>query len=305
MTEELALDGNIDDAAEPAKGKGKAGTKGKTDWIAELRGLFWLILAVLGFHSLVAKPFYIPSESMLPGLLVGDRLVVSKYPYGYSYITPTFHVLPFMQGRLFGRMPERGDVVIASPRGRYDDYIKRVIALPGDTIEVRDGVVILNGTPLKRGPLHFATIRNYGDAPLPDGSGQSCDAVQYGPSARRTGANGRTDCVLPLVTETLPNGRSYETVELGRSQGDFYGPETIPAGHVFLMGDNRDRSADSRFAVEDRGLGGPVPWENLGGRAELITFSVDGSATWNPLTWFTQFRGARTGASLHATKRAP
>lgn len=78
MTEELALDGNIDDAAEPAKGKGKAGTKGKTDWIAELRGLFWLILAVLGFHSLVAKPFYIPSESMLPGLLVGDRLVVSK-----------------------------------------------------------------------------------------------------------------------------------------------------------------------------------------------------------------------------------
>ncbi|MBL7439356.1 signal peptidase I, partial [Escherichia coli] len=79
--------------------------------------ILWLVLAVLGFHSLIAKPFFIPSESMLPGLLVGDRLVVTKYPYGYSWVTPTFHVLPFIPGRLFGRLPERGDVVIVTPPG--------------------------------------------------------------------------------------------------------------------------------------------------------------------------------------------
>ena len=88
-----------------------------TDWWGEARGILWLVLAVLGFHSFVAKPFYIPSESMMPGLLVGDRLVVSKYPYGYSFVTPTFHVLPFMKGRLFGQMPARGDVVIVTPPG--------------------------------------------------------------------------------------------------------------------------------------------------------------------------------------------
>jgi len=302
MTEEVALDGRIDDAAEAPK------AKRKTDWGAELRGLFWLILAVLGFHSLIAKPFYIPSESMLPGLLVGDRLVVTKYPYGYSYITPTFHVLPFMQGRLFGRMPERGDVVIVTPPGdqrKGEDWIKRVIGLPGDTIEVRDGVVFINGTAVKRGPLHYATIRDYGDAQQPSDPKLTCDAGDYGFEARVKGAAGRTDCRLPLITETLPNGRTYETVELGRSQGDFFEAVKVPAGHVFLMGDNRDRSADSRFTLEGGGLGGPVPWENLGGRAEFVTFSVDGSATWNPLTWFTQFRGDRTGVSLHAPREKP
>lgn len=297
MTEDVALSRSGTEAEKP---------KRKTDWGAELRGLFWLILAVLGFHSLIAKPFYIPSESMLPGLLVGDRLVVTKYPYGYSYITPTFHVLPFMQGRLFGRLPERGDVVIVTPPGdnrKGEDWIKRVIGLPGDTIEVRDGVVFINGTAVKRGPLHFGTIRNYGDAHQPsDDNKLTCDARDYGPEARVKGADGRTDCRLPLITETLPNGRTYETVELGRTQGDFYGPVTVPAGHVFLMGDNRDQSADSRFSLEGGGLGGPVPWENLGGRAEFVTFSVDGSATWNPLTWFTQFRGSRTGVSLHAPR---
>ncbi|OYY92042.1 MAG: signal peptidase I [Sphingomonas sp. 28-66-16] len=285
-SEELALDGGTKSEQAPPARHG-------TDWLAEARGIFWLVLAVLGFHSLIAKPFYIPSESMLPGLLVGDRLVVTKYPYGYSFVSPTFHLLPFFHGRLFGRLPERGDVVIIAPPGKSEDYIKRVIGLPGDRLEVRDGVVILNGVPVKRSPIHEMLI--------PVDANARCEPSDYG-DARRPGPDGKLYCHLPIVTETLPNGRSYDTVELGRSEGDFYGPVTIPANHVFVMGDNRDRSADSRFPVEALGLGGPVPWENIGGRAEFITFSVDGSSTWNPLTWFTAFRSGRAGTSLHPTR---
>lgn len=264
-----------------------------TDWLGELRGIFWLILAVLGFHSFVAKPFYIPSESMLPGLLIGDRLVVTKYPYGFSFVSPTFHLLPFVKGRVFGRLPVRGDVVIVTPPGTTEDYIKRVIGLPGDTLEVKRGVVLLNGVPVKRGPIHDKLIAVDANATCTDYSG-----------ALRAGRDGVFECHLPIVTETLPNGRTYDTVELGYSPGDDYPAVKIPANHVFLMGDNRDRSADSRFALgePDKGLGGPVPWENLGGRAEFITFSVDGSSTWNPISWFTAFRSGRAGTSLQAAQ---
>lgn len=289
--EELTIDGQHDAPGAPSDSPVVA--KAGTDWLGELRGIFWLILAVLGFHSFVAKPFYIPSESMLPGLLIGDRLVVTKYPYGFSFVSPTFHMLPFLPGRLFGRLPERGDVVIVTPPGSTEDYIKRVIGLPGDTLEVRRGVVLLNGAPVKRGPIHDKLIPVDANATCTDYSG-----------ALRAGRDGVFQCHLPVVTETLPNGRSYETVELGYSPGDDYPAVKIPANHVFLMGDNRDRSADSRFALgePDKGLGGPVPWENLGGRAEFITFSVDGSSSWNPISWFTAFRSGRAGNSLQAAR---
>lgn len=294
MSEDLAL---ADDTASE-----RADTpKRRTDWVAELRGIFWLVLAVLGFHTFVAKPFYIPSESMLPGLLVGDQLVVSKYPYGWSFVSPTFHLLPFTKGRLLGRLPERGDVVIVTPPGTRTDYIKRLVGLPGDTLEVRDGVLILNGTPVKRGPLHYRDIPDYGGVPLPAQEGDlardTCDAGEYD-GALRTARDGHRFCRLPLVTETLPGGRQYETVDLGGNSN--YGPVTIPAGRVFLMGDNRDKSADSRFPLEQGGLGGPVPWEYLGGRAEFVTFSKTGLGSWNPLTWGASFRGGRAGTSLHA-----
>ena len=287
-----------------------AAPKPKTNWWHEAVSIFWLVMAVLGFHSFIAKPFYIPSESMLPGLLVGDRLIVSKYPYGWSFVSPTipnpaaiFRSLVMREpadswsvafapspGRLLGKLPERGDVVIVTPPGKNEDYIKRVIGLPGDRLEVKGGVVILNGTPVKRGAMHFVDIPAYGGVAMPDGA-MTCDADQY-PGALGRSGDGKNYCRLPVIRETLPNGRSYDTIDLGYDwRVDDYGPITIPAGRVFLMGDNRDRSADSRVPVANRGLGGPVPVENLGGRAELVTFSMDGN--WH-------LRGGRSGTSLNA-----
>ena len=298
MSEDLALNDDIGEPGEKETAAAKVAKRPGTDWGAELRGILWLILAVLGFHTFVAKPFYIPSESMLPGLLVGDQLVVSKYPYGWSFVSPTFHLLPFIQGRLLGRLPERGDVVIVTPPGTKTDYIKRLIGLPGDRLEVRDGTVILNGVAVKRGPLHYAEIPNYGGMPQSEGSGLTCDGGEV-----LSGPGRSSGCRLPLVAETLPNGRHYETVDLGPGRrAPNYAAVTIPAGHVFLMGDNRDQSADSRVDLSLGGLGGPVPWEYLGGRAEFITFSKTGLGSWNPLSWGASFRGGRAGTSLHAAR---
>jgi signal peptidase I len=269
-------------------------SKGSAIW-REIKGLLWVLVAVLLFHSFVAKPFYIPSESMMPTLLKGDRLVVSKYPYGWSWVSPSFHVFPHWQGRLFGKTPERGDIVIVTPPGQSDDYIKRVIGLPGDTIEVRGGRLVINGKPVKseRRPPVMVPV----DINVPCG-------IEFSGFQVRA-ADGNAYCRLPIVRETLPNGVSYDTIDLGQSAGDDYGPVKVPADHLFLMGDNRDRSADSRFDLgpPENGLGGPVPWENIGGRAEFITFSLDGtSELLNPFSWFEALRSGRAGTSLRAHK---
>jgi signal peptidase I len=280
---------NAEPAAPPAETKSD---KGSALW-REIKGLLWVLLAVLAFHSFIAKPFYIPSESMMPGLLTGDRLVVSKYPYGWSWVSPSFHVFPPVKGRLLGRMPERGDIVIVTPPGTTTDYIKRVIGLPGDTLRMVDGTLIINGQAVKRErrPPTIVPV----DVNSPCGSPQDNKLYDY----RGQGADGRLVCRVPTVRETLPNGRSYDTVDLGQTPEDNFDPITIPAGHVWLMGDNRDDSADSRISQFEGGLGGPVPWENIGGRAEFITFSLNGTTEWwNPLTWFTAFRPGRAGTSL-------
>jgi signal peptidase I len=260
--------------------------KKTTDWWAELRAIFWLILAVLAFHSFVAKPFYIPSESMMPALLKGDRLVVTKYPYGWSWVSPSFHVFPEVQGRLFGRLPKPGDVVIVTPPGRNsEDWIKRVIGVPGDTVAVVHGQLVINGRPVKRERRPDALIKIDRNIDCPS------DDLEARPDGDW--------CRLTVVRETLPNGRTYDTIDEGYVPAvDDFGPVRVPDRHVFLMGDNRDRSADSRVARPE-GLGGPVPWENLGGRAEFITFSLDGSSNYfNPLSWFSALRGGRAGTSL-------
>ena len=269
-------------------------SKGSAIW-REIKGLLWVLVAVLLFHSFVAKPFYIPSESMMPTLLKGDRLVVSKYPYGWSWVSPSFHVFPHWQGRLFGKTPKRGDIVIVTPPGQSDDYIKRVIGLPGDTIEVRGGRLVINGKPVKseRRPPVMVPV----DINVPCG-------IEFSGFQVRA-ADGNAYCRLPIVRETIPNGVSYDTIDLGQSAGDDYGPVKVPADHLFLMGDNRDRSADSRFDLgpPENGLGGPVPWENIGGRAEFITFSLDGtSELLNPFSWFEALRSGRAGTSLRAHK---
>jgi len=267
-------------------------SKGSALW-REIKGLLWVLAAVLAFHSFIAKPFYIPSESMMPGLLTGDRLVVTKYPYGWSWVSPSFHILPHFKGRLFGKTPERGDIVIVTPPGTRTDYIKRVIGLPGDVLQMINGNLIINGKAVLRESQSPELIPV--DANSPCGSDR--DPALF--SSRVRGADGKLYCRVPVVRETLPNGRSFETVELGRSPTDNFGPVQVTAGHLFLMGDNRDDSADSRVPEWQGGLGGPVPIENVGGRAEFITFSLDGTTVWwNPLTWFESFRSGRAGTSL-------
>ncbi len=293
-------------AAEPGKE-----SRGHAIW-REIKGLFWVLVAVLAFHSFVAKPFYIPSESMMPNLLTGDRLVVTKFPYGWSYVSPTIPnpaaifrnlilhsgepwtiTLPFKSGRLLGKLPERGDVVIVTPPGGNQDYIKRVIGLPGDTVEVRNGRLILNGKAVKA-ELRPPSI-------IPVDANAPCGMMQFW--GRRVETSEGAFCRLPIVRETLPDGASYDTIDDGPSQGDDYPPVRVAPGHVFLMGDNRDHSADSRFSLSEQGLGGAVPWENIGGRAEFITFSLDGTTLYtNPLTWFPAFREGRAGNSLHPTR---
>ena len=269
----------------------------KVDWLAELRGLGLMLLAVVAFHSLIAKPFYIPSVSMMPNLLVGDRLVVSKYPYGWSWVSASFHVLPRERWRVLGKTPERGDIVIVVPPDKDIDYIKRVIGLPGDTIEVVNGQIVLNGKPVPQAvepPLE-----------LPVDANQPCDPAVF-PNLRYRKPSGKQVCELPILRETLPNGVSYRIVDHLENQPlDNYPEIRVPAGHVFLMGDNRDHSADSRApAGFEQGLGGPVPLADVGGRAEFITFSLDGSTTLDPRTWFASLRPGRAWTNLRPPKDA-
>lgn len=255
-------------------------SKKKINWAEEAWQLFLLALAVLAVHTAVAKPFYIPSGSMLPGLLVGDRLIVSKYPYGYSYLSPSLNVLPRIPGRLFGSLPERGDIVVLKSPIAQDDWIKRVIGLPGDIVQMKDGQLWLNGQPVPKVKV--------ADTVIPVSPNSDCNSyvdAQY----RVITPDGAAQCHLPTYRETLPGGRTYLVHDLATLQADNTEAVIVPEGRLFLMGDNRDNSEDSRFAPEVGGLG-LLPVENIVGRAEFTTFSLDGSTTLNPVTWVTALR---------------
>ncbi|MGE0063440.1 MAG: signal peptidase I [Xanthobacteraceae bacterium] len=240
-----------------------SGAKRKEGGIGETGRVIFhaLIIAVL-IRTLLVQPFNIPSGSMKATLLVGDYLFVSKYSYGYTHFSIPFSP-PLFSGRIFGSQPERGDVVVFRlPSDTTTDYIKRVIGLPGDKIQVIDGVVNINGQPIKREKVD--------------------DFVEV-----EEGVRGQP---VKRWKETLPNGVSYYTLDLvDNGPADNTQVYTVPPGEYFMMGDNRDNSTDSRFSQV-----GPVPFENLIGKAQLIFFSVyEGERAWEIWRWPFSVRWSR------------
>lgn len=241
----------------------KPGSKKKEEgWGEAIRTVIYAVLIAMVIRSLAYEPFNIPSGSMLPTLLVGDYLFVSKYPYGYSRHSFPFSP-PLFEGRVWESPVERGDIAVFKfPYDNSTDYIKRIVGLPGDRLQMKDGVLYINDEPVKRELVGKAIVPG---------------AYSQGP--------------VPHYRETLPNGRSYVTLDInGNSRVDNTGVYTVPPGHYFAMGDNRDDSTDSRFPLEQRGVG-YVPAENLVGRAEFLFFSIKGDAHfWEVWKWPTAIR---------------
>jgi signal peptidase I len=250
------------------------------------RFLLTLFLFAWALRSFVVQPFNIPSGSMLPTLYIGDYLLVAKWPYGYSRFSFPFD-FPSFSGRLLSNLPKRGDVVVfRHPSGR-EDLIKRVIALPGDSVEVRGGRVILNGRPLPLQELPAVAVPVTANSP--------CKVISPAFPVV-AGVNGQAFCRYHAYRETLPGGPSYTVLDqMQHGPGDDFGPVRVPAGRLFLMGDNRDDSLDSRFPTFEGGVG-MVPLDHLIGRALVTFWSTDGSASFvKPWTWFTALRDDRVG----------
>ncbi len=224
-----------------------------------VRTIVYAGLIAVGIRTFAYEPFNIPSESMLPTLLVGDYLFVSKYSYGYSRHSFPWSQPPFA-GRILNSAPERGDVAVFKlPRDNSTDYIKRIIGLPGDRIQVRNSVLHINGKQVPRKRVE--------------------DFVLLGRNGNRR--------AYRQYEETLPSGKHYVTIDMrAGTDGDDTGVFEVPAGHYFAMGDNRDNSLDSRTAPRNGGVGF-IPEANLVGRAEFLFFSTDGSARlWEIWRWF-------------------
>jgi len=265
---------------------------GARDGRKERRGsLLRLVVEVLliawVIRSFVFAPFNIPSGSMLPALYIGDYVLVAKWPYGFSRYSFPWDI-PSFDGRLFGDLPKRGDVVVFRVPGSEDDYIKRVVGLPGDTIAVQDGMLIVNGRPIPR--------QQEGTFAMPISANSPCRVVSGATAMTGQTDSGEPACLYPIYREALPAGRSYRVIDqVDNPRADHVAPIKVPNGHVFLMGDNRDDSLDSRFTSAEGGIGF-VPVENLIGRATTVFWSTNGTAEYaKPWTWFTALRRDRIG----------
>jgi signal peptidase I len=245
------------------------------------------------FRTFLFQPFWIPSGSMKETLLIGDFLFVNKMAYGYSYASCPSIIIPRVgidvdaedfcgafkgsNDRMFGSEPERGDVVVFRHPVTGRDFIKRVIGLPGDTVQMQDGVIILNGAEVPQvgaGLVSETMERQGGQGNLP-----RCTNGAVGLGA---------ECLKQRATETLPNGVEYTVLNIGSRDLDNTGIFTVPDGQYFFMGDNRDNSSDSRVPQISRGVGF-VPYEDIVGRADRIMFSSAGRS----LLWFWEWRSSR------------
>ncbi len=248
------------------------------------------LLIALALRSFLVEPFNIPSGSMIPRLLVGDYLFVSKWSYGYSRYSFPLGIVP-IEGRILGSAPTRGDVaVFKDPKDNSTDFIKRVIGLPGDQIQMRGGVLFINGTAVPK-------VRE-ADFVVPQSGNDDCSRDHATGNQAIRGTSGEMVCSYPRFRETLPNGRSYDVIDLGMTQQDNTDTYLVPAGHYFMMGDNRDDSEDSRFSMPEGGIG-YVPEANLVGHARVLWFSLDGNEHWyEPWTWPGAIRWSRIGTLL-------
>lgn len=250
--------------------------------------VYALLIAGL-FRSLLFQPFWIPSGSMKQTLLIGDFLFVNKMAYGYSYAScpslmmPRFginvdakNICGMFDGdntRLWGGEPERGDVVVFRHPVSGRDYIKRLTGLPGDTIQIKAGVMHINGEPVQ-----LQDDGKFVEVMEPQGPQRLRPRCENGP----VGVGG--SCEKGRQIETLPEGRSYPILNIADQQSDRTGIYSVPEGHYFFMGDNRDNSADSRLAQQAGGVGF-VPYENLIGRADRVMFSSAGRSMLFFWTW--------------------
>ncbi len=243
------------------------------DGIVEtIKTVVYALLIAGVFRTLLFQPFWIPSGSMKDTLLIGDFLFVNKMAYGYSQYSCPFSMCPF-EGRIMGSEPERGDVVVFRHPVNGQDFIKRLIGLPGDTVQMRSGQLFLNGSPVPQ-VANGKFVETY-ERQGPVGSFPLCIESR----ATRGG-----DCTKDKSIETLPNGVQHSVLDVDNGRLDNTGVYTVPEGHYFFMGDNRDNSTDSRVPQEFSGVGF-VPYDHLIGRADRVIFSSAGRSLFYFWTW--------------------